>query len=266
MYQELKVALGNETLHIYKIGTGPKVLIAFHGYGLDGSVFIPFESAFKDYTIYAPDLPFHGKSNWHAPHMSLEDIKQLIAHCTKNTPSLKINLMGYSLGGKICMNLIQHYPQEIEQVILLAPDGLEHNKVFDFATFNTNGKKLFRYAVSKPQYFISTLNVLKRIKVIPKRNHAFYVKQLSDRKVRFNLYKIWNSFSLLRHDIPTVIQKAKKYHIPIILIMGKNDRLIKINIGRQFARKIPHIHFIELDKGHKLLDETLITTLQKLNL
>ena len=52
-------------LHYHKLGSGPHVLLAFHGIGQEGiSCFGTFEKHLGSYyTIYAFDLFFHGKSN-----------------------------------------------------------------------------------------------------------------------------------------------------------------------------------------------------------
>jgi pimeloyl-ACP methyl ester carboxylesterase len=252
-----RLPLLDEQIHITQIGSGKQLMFAFHGYGLQASVFEQYRDVLSAYTIIAVDLPFHGNTNWKSESITMSHLSVLIKHYMVLLNVQQYALMGYSLGGKICMNIVQHFPTEVAKLILLAPDGLTHNRLFDFATYNERGKKIFRYAVRKPKYFITTIQVLEKIKIIPERNKDFYLQQLNNRQIRLSLYKIWNSFNQLRHDIPTVIQYINYYHIPVLLIMGKRDKLIKHTIGAKFAARIKDIQFVSLAKGHQLLDQSL---------
>lgn len=257
------LSLLDESVFVHEIGLGKQLLFAFHGYGLDGKVFEQYQDIFKDFTIIAIDLPFHGATNWKGAYLTMEHLEALIHHYCQAWQVSQYSLMGYSLGGKISMNIVQNFPKAVERLILLAPDGLEHNKLFDFATKSRSGKKLFRYAIRKPKYFISTIEVLEKIKLIPEKNKNFYLQQLNNRQIRVSLYKIWNSFNHLRHDIPLAINYINEYSIPLLLIMGKRDKLIKIDIGEAFAKRIKHIQFIMLNKGHQLLDQDIKPYLAK---
>ena len=56
---------GDQNLHYLQYGNGPRLLLAFHGYGHDATSFevlIPFLQ--ERYTILCIDLPHHGQTDW----------------------------------------------------------------------------------------------------------------------------------------------------------------------------------------------------------
>ena len=65
MYTSEFIDLGGNTIHYLKTGTGSKLLIAFHGYGLDAFTFQPLMPLLQNqYTILSIDLPHHGNTVW----------------------------------------------------------------------------------------------------------------------------------------------------------------------------------------------------------
>ena len=62
-YESGYIELDALRLHYLKIGAGAKLLVAFHGYGNDASLFTHFDKHLgAEYTLYSFDLPHHGKS------------------------------------------------------------------------------------------------------------------------------------------------------------------------------------------------------------
>src|SRR6218665_602262 len=98
----------NLALHYKKEGNGSKILVAFHGYGNDCSLFdilIPYLK--DDYTILSFDLPFHGQSIWpKTVAFTQQHLNILTEQILELCQVKKISLLGYSLGGRICMNIL----------------------------------------------------------------------------------------------------------------------------------------------------------------
>ena len=127
----------------YRItGTGNDVVIAFHGYGEDASSFM----ILKDYlppniTLISISLPLHGETNWNQyPYFKPLDVLSVIEQILKenNYPTDTFSVAGYSLGGRICLKLLEIYPERINHTLLLAPDGI---KMFLLQYLNSIGSK-----------------------------------------------------------------------------------------------------------------------------
>lgn len=66
------------------------------------------------------DLPGHGKNiegDIQAP-LSFDTVSQWLADQLDKIPASKINLVGYSLGGRVALHFATHYPERIQCLIL----------------------------------------------------------------------------------------------------------------------------------------------------
>lgn len=146
------ISLGTNQLYYVKTGIGKRLLVAFHGYGNDAYLFTPFNKYLEqDFTIISIDLPHHGKSVW--PDKIQFGKKELISLITTIKTDMgveKVSLMGYSLGGRVCLTAVELMPEIVDKVLLMAPDGLVVNPFYYFATRNYIGRKLFKGFVTKP--------------------------------------------------------------------------------------------------------------------
>ena len=108
------------------LGSGPRILLAFHGIGQDGaSCFAPsLQSLGSHYTIYAFDLPFHG-ANGDAPFevITKTDWKECIQSFLSQNNVTRFDITGFSIGGRFALATLQAFPQNIDNAFLIAPDG-----------------------------------------------------------------------------------------------------------------------------------------------
>ncbi len=137
----------NSTIAYRRTGSGKEWLFCFHGYGYDGLSFDIFSSLLhKRYTIIAIDLPFHGQTNWQEGLLFEPEALVSIIHSIKS-PDLKMSLLGYSMGGRVVMQLAQLVPEEINKIVLVAPDGFHKNKWQWLSTQTLAGNRLFALPV-----------------------------------------------------------------------------------------------------------------------
>ena len=92
-------------------GNGAKKLFCFHGYGESGLSFSVLEPLLANsFTMYCIDFPFHGKTVWKENELfAPKDLIHIIQRVT-NFSTQKINLLGYSLGGRVCLQMIESIP------------------------------------------------------------------------------------------------------------------------------------------------------------
>jgi pimeloyl-ACP methyl ester carboxylesterase len=257
--------------HGLQWGRGSRILICFHGFGEEASRFQVLEDALgDDFTIVAIDLPFHGGTrlnasadadclpvNWHLlMQLILQQFHQ--QHCA---------LLGYSLGGRICLQLVQEIPQQIHLLILLAPDGLHHNFWFYFLTRTYIGKKLFRWHVDHPHVFFGITRCLEKMRWLSPSFKKFLDGQMNTRSKRMQVWLTWNSLRAFVSDLAQVKKNIQRYAIPCYLLFGKYDRVIKPGYGKTFCKPLAQAHMFILDCGHQLLTaETALFIKQQLDL
>src|SRR5688572_12937046 len=96
-------------------GSGKTPLLAFHGFGTDSNLFRVLEPSLgKRYTVYSLNLPFHGLSQVDAKTIShgvtQRQMKKFIEDFLVHIKAADFSLLGYSIGGKIVLELITLFP------------------------------------------------------------------------------------------------------------------------------------------------------------
>src|SRR5687767_5816999 len=141
----------NSLFHYHYADRGHRLIVCFHGYDEDGQSFRILKDVIPaGYSLLAVDLPHHGKTRWEsAGRFNAELLWQLILEIAKKHGRLlsKIDLAGYSMGGRIALSLLDHQPDHIDRMILMAPDGLKKNVWYSLATGTSIGRKIFEMTV-----------------------------------------------------------------------------------------------------------------------
>ena len=269
----------NSRIHFLRFGQGPRQAICFHGYGETSDSFAFLEkSAGHLYTFYAIDLPFHGKTDWQQGAFKLEDLKEIISHLTQPPqppqPPQPLNpstlnpqpstLIGYSLGGRIALALYESMPEQIDKLVLLAPDGLKLNFWYWLATQTWAGNRLFSLTMKKPGWFLGFIKLLNKLKLVNASIFKFVNYYIGDAVVRDLLYKRWTGLRHIRPHIPAIKEKINKHNTPVELVYGKYDRIILSSVGEKFRKNIEtHTKITLLHAGHQVLHEKHMEELMK---
>jgi pimeloyl-ACP methyl ester carboxylesterase len=141
-------------VHFHEYGTGPKPMLAFHGYGMTGRQFNVLEkSILSKYHVYGFDHFFHGESTltgWTEQQIITGMPRQMVRLYLEawfNTYGRqRVSLMAYSIGAAIALLLLEEFPEWIDELILMAPDGIAPYKGFQFIQQHPVGKTLFKRA------------------------------------------------------------------------------------------------------------------------
>lgn len=250
------ISLGDERLHYLQTGTGSRVALAIHGYGDNAVLFNPIcNYLHNDFTVISLDLPHHGKSGWSSERkLTTDDLKNIIEYITREFNVPIITLIGYSMGGRICMKMLEVMPQYIDRVVLAASDGLVFNPFYYFMTRNFFGKKLFSSFLTEPQRYMPVINFGKAVGVVTRERYAFAMKYIRATGDRAFLHKVWPSLSLLIPDTKKLVATIEEYNIPVHVFMGAKDPVIPANHAKRFKAKCDKVHVHILDKGHRILD------------
>jgi pimeloyl-ACP methyl ester carboxylesterase len=254
----------------YHWGNGPRWLICFHGYGESAHGFAFLEEVMGDeFSILAIDLPFHGKTDWKEGPLTdptlLSIIDQIIlAESPASTPSPLNNwwLMGYSMGGRVALSLMEYAPPRIGRLILLAPDGLVVNPWYWLATQTMPGRKLFKWTMYHPGWFFFILRAGNKLKLVNPSVYKFVSNYVDNRKLRVELYTRWTGFRLFKPHLGEIKEIIRSRQLPVQLLYGKFDRIIRVERGEQFRQGIePWCELTVIPDGHQLLKKHHIQAL-----
>ncbi|THU41780.1 alpha/beta hydrolase [Niastella caeni] len=247
-------------LHYCWFGAGQKILLCLHGYGESQQTFHFLEKYIPpEYTVFTIDLPFHGKTEWNEGlRFTTADLLEIIETLVvkHNLQTSKITLLGYSMGGRVALQLLQAIPGRIEKTILLAPDGLKVNFWYWLATQTCIGKRLFGFTMKHPGWFFSLLQAGNRLKLINQSVLKFTRYYIHDTTVRRQLYERWICMRAIKPDLTFIKKLIRSHQLPVRLLYGQYDRIIRHERGEKFRSGIESfctLHIIQT--GHQVLQE-----------
>ena len=244
---------GKTRLHYQKLGHGPLVMLAFHGYGQDLSYYKPVAEAIgKQFTIYAFDLFFHGKS-WlareHAP-LTKTFLKELLERFLQEEQINHFSVAGFSMGGKFALATLEAFPERIKAFYLVAPDGIKTSFWYSVATYPGWLSGIFKRTVVKPQPFFKLVQVLGSLKVLHPGLLRFARHQMDSPAKRLKIYKSWTSFRFLVFDLEKIIRLLNTSGIPTHIFLGQFDQIITAAGIKFFSDAIQNCQVIILRTGH----------------
>lgn len=217
-------------LHCSTFGSGQQAIVAFHGFGQEGSVFLPLANAFPQYTVYAVDLFFHGQSRWHDLNQLLtrEHWRQLLEELLAQYNINRFDLVGFSMGGRIALVTYELFAPRIDRLWLLAPDGIKPNAWYRIATRNKLLHGLFRYITSEnPNIFHYSVRVLEKHRLLHPMLAKIARQQMHTPELRKRVYHTWMLYRHLEPDLAAVSRAVKQYKPEVQIATGAYDRVIR---------------------------------------
>ena len=257
-------------VHFHEYGTGNKPLLAFHGYGMTGRQFHVLEkSVLPKYHIYGFDHFFHGESRldgWTDEQIRIGMPKNMVRLYLQEWFRVygeqRFSIMGYSIGANLALILLEDYAHLVDDVILMAPDGLAVYKGFHFLLHNPLGKFLFR-GVTKSKWLAPfVLKSAKRAGIIDDSLYQIAYNEIDTEQKRLDTYYTLNLIRLLKPDVEKVAALINQYKINCLLIFGRDDKLFPKSAAMPFIGMLDNAEVHELELGHwlviKALDEYLV--------
>jgi pimeloyl-ACP methyl ester carboxylesterase len=256
--------------YYHEYGKGDKPLLAFHGYGMTGRQFSVLEqSILQQYRVYGFDHFFHGQSKLAdlteqqiIAGMPKAMVKTYVDEWFKVHGKQRFSVMGYSIGANIALILIEDYADLIDELILMAPDGIAVYKGFEILLNKFWGRYAFRL-ISKSKWLAPTLlKSLRKIRFIDDSLFRIAFNEIDTEQKRQDVYYTLNLIRLLRPDTKKVADLINQYQIRCTLIFGRHDNLFPLKPALPFIDSLTNASVHEVDMGHwlvtKQLDEYLI--------
>ena len=235
------------------LGTGSKCMLAFHGFGQTGKAFYPLAEALPDTTIYALDLPFHGFS------MQIDksepwcgrDILQMVDVLQKSEDFERFSMVGYSIGAKVAFAILEEYFTRVQGLVLIAPDGISRNFWYSLATQNRLMRRVFRRVLAHKFLFKNLMHMTSAMGLVSSESGELAHYTVENR--RQQVYDTWCFFRRLRWRKNQGIRLINKYQVPIIIVLGSDDKVIPKKGIIKFSLSIPSCQIVTLEGGHHQL-------------
>ncbi len=240
-------------------------MLAFHGYGMTGKQFHVLEqSVLNEYKVYGFDLFFHGQSQlegWTEKQilagMSKPMVRLYLEEWFKVYGRQRISLMAYSIGCNFALILLEEYAGLVDEVILMAPDGLVGYNAFRFLQHNLLGKLLFK-SVSKSKWMApSLLKAVRGFNMIDDSLYTIAYNEIDTPKKRLDVFYTLSLIRFLKPDVSRVVDQINQNHIKCTLIFGKDDMLFPKKSTDDILKLIHQAEIHEVPMGHWLVTPAL---------
>lgn len=260
-------------LHYDILGHGPRILLAFHGVGQTGRrCYEPFARHLGDYyTIYAFDLFHHGNSKGvnGTDDFSDGDVLtrvfwgELIEDFIQEKNIAHFDVAGFSLGGRYALATAEAFPDRLDRLILLAPDGVVDHPLFGLATRFPPTRRLYRRLSDNPQPLFAVADFGHRIRLLPERLVSFVRYAMGTPQQRQQIYRSWVSLREMSFSAAHLHELLKKNDVDVWLFVGKYDPIITPAKMKVLSRLLPANRFVQLESGHGGLVERVGIFLKK---
>lgn len=247
------------SLHYIKYGTGPTIWLALHGIGQDASCFAPFgERLAQTQTIYSLNLPFHGPdadgldAEWPVT-ITKPYWQRLLADFLSTHQIDRFSVAGFSMGGRFALVTAELFTDRIDQLILLAPDGVTDDPWFRTATSTRAGQAVLRFMLNHTGFFHQVGTGLVRLKLLKPGLLRFAEATLKTPAQRTQIYRSWTAFHPLTIDVPALAQRLRTQQVAVCLILGKFDAVLPAAYTQPLLRALPECRLVVLPTGHTSL-------------
>lgn len=255
--------LSGQQVRVSSYGRGPQLLIALHGYDYDGSVFAAWASTLGDeYTICAPDLPFHGHTRWGGKEFRPEAIAAIIVAIAQHEGAATFHLAGHSLGARLLVCTGSFWIEKATQFILLAPAGIgSFDRVPPLWM-----QRVAEKALAWPVWLQWLVNLGSRLKLVSNFHRRYAEVQLYPPDKRHLLFRAYNSLRHLRTTRPDRKLFWEQTSIPTLVVLAEQDRFVPNGAIRDYFSKNDRIEIVETPGSHDLVNEkTAALLLEQMN-
>lgn len=227
-------------VHYYAGGSGSPVVLV-HGLGgrsEDWANLMP-QLVRDHHRVYALDLPGYGRSDWptHASY-SIAQLSAAVEAFLDNRHLARTDLAGWSMGGWVAMRVALDQPQRVRRLVVLDSAGLRFTFTWDTSLFEPD-------TATK----LTTLDNLLMPTAAP-RVPGFIQRDIF-RFVGKHGWVVKRNMDSMLTGADLLDGKLGALKMPMLIVWGKQDRLIPVSVGAAIHAAVPQSEFVVVDGcGH----------------
>ena len=227
--------------------------------GQDFSCFQKFAQTFENqYTTYLFDLPFHGESDVNENVITKEIWQEFLTQFLQKNQIQRFSIIAFSMGGRFALATLEAFSDSVENVILLAPDGITEDPFYYVATQFSFTRSIFKKILKNNHKFHGFAGLLSRIGFVHKSVLKFAKMMVDTPEKQEQLYQSWVGFRTLNFDLKKLSQLINSQEINVKILMGKYDKLLPIPNVYPLTKCLKNPELIILESTHgRLVDKTI---------
>ncbi|MCP9235004.1 alpha/beta fold hydrolase [Lewinella sp. JB7] len=252
-------AAPDDRLYVRQYGTGNAVLIAVHGFGRNGARMERLGLHLGDrFTMLAPDLPYHGSSEWFSDRYSTSDFTALLQQLLDRYPDRPVYLMGHSLGGRYlssCLAGLHH--DHLRDLVLVAPDGAGGRYTNWIDTLPASLVKPLARLSERPRAILRMSQWLSKRGIINRYSAEYLKYNLNDRPFRRRLAGTLRSV-LKFPPRPAAFERAlRERNMQCTVFVGDKDPLLHHDRLSSMYEPLPSVTLHHYAGSHWLPEQLL---------
>ncbi|MFL6002828.1 MAG: alpha/beta fold hydrolase [Nocardioides sp.] len=229
-----------------KAGKGP-VLLLLHGLGCDHTTWAPvIDSLARRYTVIAPDLLGHGRSDKPRADYSVGGYANGMRDLLTVLGIDKVTVVGHSFGGGIAMQFAYQFPERTERMLLVAPGGLGPEVSTAIRAVSTPGFHQVMGALTLP----GVRHVGKLGLQALSRTPLKHARDLGEVAEIYDSFKDPRARHAIRHVVKAVVDwrgqiicMADRAYLtaamPMCVVWGRDDKVIPVRHASNAAMLAP---------------------------
>lgn len=256
------IHLNNLKIEYLVYGSGEECIICIHGHGRSANDFEFLKSNHRK--IISINLFHHGNSYFPESRIEKKPIKidefnKIIMTIIKNENVSTFHCFAFSQGGRFILALLPYLKKNILSITLLSPDGMDNNSFYNWTSRRKLLRKLFISWESKPNRLRQISNIAVNLKLMRPKVRDFVYKFTSDPHTMKRASKSWRSFRSIMPNTKIIGQIIKEQEIPLLIIMGEFDKIIRPSQAYRFIKKCKlNESVIEIKCGHDFFKKETI--------
>ncbi|HET6443146.1 MAG TPA: alpha/beta fold hydrolase [candidate division Zixibacteria bacterium] len=243
------VDLNGRSTHYVKRGAG-EPLILIHGFNMDVNTWINnIDALAESHKVYGIDLWGLGFSARDSVDPSFELYTEQLLSFMDTLDIQKATLVGHSMGGGTAISFAVRYPERVDRLVLVDSTGIPNPLPLRSKFFTLPGVGEFLMSINNNYFRRKNL-----------RDIWFYEKdritdQVFDKITQFQ--KIEGSTEILLeilredffHTLSDEISQLNQLDLPILVIWGRHDASIPLEIGEEMHRLLEGSRFEVIENG-----------------
>lgn len=248
------------TVRLHKMGSGPKPIIALHGFSRSGAIFGGLARRLNEsHTIYALDLPYHGETKWNGERYTPKQLADVILTIKVAMNLGAVDFLGHSLGGRILLKLFGQslLPADLAtSLTLVAPDGLRGNYTGKLDLLPRRVVNALAWAGSRPDALLKLADFLHRRGLFDIYTLNYLKHHLRDLRTQRMLLGSFRSLPAFRLG-SNEQDGLQAFNAPIRTYLGSHDRLMNDKAVQRWFSNMPNAAVIGYQGHHSLPTEML---------
>jgi pimeloyl-ACP methyl ester carboxylesterase len=243
------------TVHYTKQGEAGRILLCFHGYGWNCYNFdTVMPDLVRHFTVYSFDLFAHGESEWKEDReLETDDLRNIFSRFLESENIERFSLMGYSMGGRWALSLLNLYPYRSEAIYLVAADGLMHGTVIDILSRIRQSNKIINYLIRHPKIIFNGIKMGHVAGFIDRETMNFYMEKNDTREKREQVMRRIVLCKNLFVPGKVLLDKIWSHHIHLHLFYGAHDYIMPPILTSRFTKALGKHILHTLDDDHLLI-------------